>query len=106
MEIHSLYKFFLNRFRGLEQKSQSRTEKNDAAPPMASGDRRELSGLVAALRESEQLEGQGESSDPARLQELERKIDRGVYEVNPRKLAGAMLRSPENLSTPQGEDRS
>ena len=106
MEIHSLYTFILNRVRGLEQKNLSRTEKNDAAQQMASGDRRELSGLVAALREAEQLEGQIESSDPARLQELERKIDRGVYEVNPRKLAGAMLRSPDDHSTPQGEDRS
>lgn len=105
MEIRSLYKLLLNRLRGPEQKIQPRPEEKGATPRAVQSDRRELSNLVAALQEAERLEGQSEPVDLTRLKKLEKEINSGAYEVDLRKLAEAMLSSPEDLSALRGEDK-
>ncbi|MDI9456502.1 MAG: flagellar biosynthesis anti-sigma factor FlgM [Bacillota bacterium] len=103
MEVNSLSRLLLNWLRGPEQKIQPRPGEKGAPPRAAQSDRRELSNLVAALQEAERLEEKGGQADLARLKRLEEEINSGVYEVDPRKLAEAMLRSAAKPSS--GEDK-
>lgn len=98
MEIRSLYKILLGRFRETGRKVQPRQEEKSAAPRIRAGDRRELSSLTAALQEAERLEDRSTPVDTARLKKLEKEIDSGTYRVDLGKLAEAMMRSPEELS--------
>lgn len=105
MEIHSLYKLFLNRLREPGQKTQPPLGEKAVAPQTAPGDRREFSSLLAALREAECLDRQTEPADAARLKKLQEEIEQGLYEINTRRLAEAMLRSPGDLPARRGENR-
>ncbi len=105
MEIRSLYKSFLNRLRSSDQIAQAKAEGKKGLPENTQIDRRELSSLVAVLQEAEHLEEKSEPADLARLKKLEKDISSGDYEINLRKLAEAMLHSPEDLSGQQGEDK-
>lgn len=106
MEIHSLYNLILDRIRGPEHRNQTPAEgEKEAVLPAAQIDRRELSTLMAALREAERLEGRGEPADLARLERLEREISSGAYEINGPGLAEAMLRSPDLSAPGEGGER-
>lgn len=103
MKIRSLYTSLINRFK-TEQKIQPRPAGDGASPRPLQSDRRELTSLVTALQEAERLEEQGGSADAARLHRLEKKINRGTYRVDVKKLAEAMLRSSEGLPARQEEE--
>ena len=61
--------------------------------------------LLAALQEAERLEGRNDPPDAARLKELQEEIDQGIYEIDARKVAEAMLRSPEDRPARRGKGR-
>lgn len=105
MEIRSLYKLLLNRLREPGQRMQPPLEEKAATSPAAPADRRELSNLMAALREAERQDEGNRPADAARLKELQEEIERGNYEIDARKVAEAMLRSPEGHPARRGENR-
>ncbi len=100
-----MYKLLLNRLREPGQGVQPPPEEKAAASPTSPGDRRELSNLLAALQEAERLEGRNDPPDAARLKELQEEIDQGIYEIDARKVAEAMLRSPEDRPARRGKGR-
>ncbi len=103
MEIRSLYHSFLKRLYGTDRKVENCPAGGSTPVQTEKSDRCELSKMATLLQEAESL-GE-EKIDSSRLRELEEKIQSGAYEIDPRKLAKAMLPSPGDLPGPQGENQ-